>query len=228
MQLPEPRTPAEEFFAFAFERQALLFGSYRTKAGRDSPYFLDAGLFSDGQSMAKLGELYAKTIFRNNFLSDFDSLFGPAYKGIPLVTATAIALAQFGKNCRFAYNRKEPKDHGEGGTVIGGPLHGRVAVIDDVISAGTSVRQSVEVIHTSGTQFAGVVVLMDRQEKGAGELSAIQEVKHNYGVPVLAVATLADLVHYLERACFEEPDRSVSRIIENINAYRKQYGAKAA
>lgn len=223
MELPEPHTTAEKILAFAFERQALLFGNFQTKAGRSSPYFFNAGLFSNGESIGRLAGFYADTIIQSSL--QFDGLFGPAYKGIPLVTATAMALSFRGKNYPFSYDRKEEKKHGESGSLIGAPLKGRILVVDDVISAGTSVRNSVKLIHDAKAELAGVVVSLDRQEKGQGELSAIQEVKQMFGAPVVAVATLANLVDYLARAWAQTSDRSINDIITSINAYRKQYGA---
>ena len=205
-----------EFIAFTVAQKVLYFGEYKTKAGRLSPYFFDAGLFFDGQSLKRLAQFYAKAIFAAGI--EFDMLFGPAYKGIPLVAAIAIALADAGRNVRYSFNRKEEKDHGEGGSVIGAPLAGRVLIVDDVISAGTSVRQSVNLIKASRATPCGVVIALDRMERGTGELSAVQEVEQNYRLPVISIATLEDLVAYLQR------DDSLSVNLAAVKKYREQYG----
>ena len=165
----------QEFIRFAVEQKVLCFGEFKTKAGRISPYFFNAGLFHHGAALKKLAQFYAKAIRASDVR--YDMLFGPAYKGIPLVAAVAIALADEGRDVAYAFNRKEAKDHGEGGSVIGAPLEGRVLIVDDVISAGTSVRESVELIDASGAALAGVVIALDRLEKGTGDLSAVQEVR---------------------------------------------------
>ena len=209
----------QDFIAFALDCQVLRFGEFKTKAGRLSPYFFNAGLFNDGQSLGKLAGFYAKAA--SNAGLPFDMLFGPAYKGIPLVAAIAIALANDGKNYPFAFNRKEAKDHGEGGTIVGAPLQGRVLIVDDVISAGTSVRESVDLIRTAGATPAGVLIALDRQERGQGDLSAVQEVQRDYGIPVIAVAGLRDLLAYLDQHPeFAEHKTAVAR-------YREQYGVDA-
>ena len=205
-----------EFIAFTVAQKVLYFGEYTTKAGRLSPYFFDAGLFFDGQSLKRLAQFYAKAILAAGF--EFDMLFGPAYKGIPLVAAVAIALADAGRNVRYSFNRKEEKDHGEGGSVIGAPLAGRVLIVDDVISAGTSVRQSVNLIKASRAIPCGVVIALDRMERGTGELSAVQEVEQNYRMPVISIATLEDLVAYLQR------DDSLSVNLAAVKKYRERYG----
>ena len=205
-----------EFIAFTVAQKVLHFGEYKTKAGRLSPYFFDAGLFFDGQSLKRLAQFYAKAILAAGI--EFDMLFGPAYKGIPLVAAIAIALADAGRNVRYSFNRKEEKDHGEGGSVIGAPLAGRVLIVDDVISAGTSVRQSVNLIKASRAIACGVVIALDRMERGTGELSAVQEVERNYDMPVISIATLEDLVAYLQR------DGSLSLNLAAVKKYREQYG----
>jgi len=205
-----------EFIAFTVAQKVLYFGEYKTKAGRLSPYFFDAGLFFDGQSLKRLAQFYAKAILAAGI--EFDMLFGPAYKGIPLVAAIAIALADAGRNVRYSFNRKEEKDHGEGGSVIGAPLAGRVLIVDDVISAGTSVRQSVNLIKASRAIPCGVVIALDRMERGTGELSAVQEVEQNYRMPVISIATLEDLVAYLQR------DDSLSVNLAAVKKYREQYG----
>ena len=207
---------SRDFIAFACQRGVLRFGEFTTKAGRQSPYFFNAGLFNDGASLAQLAAFYAGAIEASGIA--FDVLFGPAYKGIPLAAATAVALAGRGRNVPFAFNRKEAKDHGEGGTLIGAPLTGRVLIIDDVISAGTSIRESVDLIHQAGATAAGVVIALDRQERGSGELSAVQEVERSYGIPVLAVATLADLIGYL--AGHPELERNLAA----VSRYRHDYG----
>jgi orotate phosphoribosyltransferase len=205
-----------EFVAFAVEKGVLLFGEFTTKAGRQSPYFFNAGLFNDGESLRRLGRFYAQALRASNL--SFDVLFGPAYKGIPLAATTAVALAEFGRNVPFAFNRKEIKDHGEGGNVIGAPLKGRVLIIDDVISAGTSVRESVELIRGAGAEPAGVVIAVDRQEKGQGDLSAAQEVRRLYGIPVLSICTLDDIVTYLSLR------EDLAHHLQTVQAYRQRYG----
>ena len=207
---------AQDFVRFAVDAGVLRFGEFKTKAGRLSPYFFNAGLFNDGDSLNRLAQFYAKAI-RASALS-IDVLFGPAYKGIPLVAATAMALAQQGTNLPYAYNRKEAKDHGEGGMLVGAPLQGRVLIVDDVISAGTSVRESVEMIRAAGATPCGVVIALDRMERGTGSLSAVQEVERDYGIPVVAVATLEDLLAFLGgRADLRSNEAAVA-------AYRKEYG----
>src|SRR5438105_3006045 len=179
----------QEFLAFALARDVLRFGSFVTKDGRKSPYFFNAGLFHDGASLAHLGDYYAQAYLASGV--SCDGLFGPAYKGITLVAATAIALAAKGQNLPCSYNRKEAKDHGEGGVVVGAPLQGRrVLIVDDVISAGTSVRESVELIRAHGGQPVGVLIAIDRMERGRGSLSAVQEVQRDFDLPVIAIATL--------------------------------------
>jgi orotate phosphoribosyltransferase len=206
----------QEFIEFAVARQVLRFGEFKTKAGRLSPYFFNSGLFNDGGSLLRLSQFYAKAIAASGL--EFDLLFGPAYKGIPLVAAVAVALAGQGRNLPYSFNRKEAKDHGEGGTIVGAPLQGRVLIVDDVISAGTSVRESVELIRAAGATPAGVVIALDRMERGTGELSAVQEVERDYGIPVVAVATLEDLMTFLashgELAAHQAA----------VAAYRSQYG----
>jgi orotate phosphoribosyltransferase len=195
----------QEFIAFAIQKQVLSFGEFKTKAGRLSPYFFNAGLFNDGDSLMKLGEFYAAAI-RNSGI-EFDMLFGPAYKGITLVASIAIAFAKDGH-----------KDHGEGGVIVGSPLHGRVLIIDDVISAGTSVRESVTLIDANGAQACGVAIAIDRQEKGLGELSAVQEVVKNNQIPVCAIANLNDLLQYLHNR------QDMAQNLHAVTAYRQQYG----
>ncbi|HKA45973.1 MAG TPA: orotate phosphoribosyltransferase [Burkholderiales bacterium] len=209
----------QEFIRFTIDRNVLRFGEFKTKAGRLSPYFFDAGLFHDGASLKQLAQFYAKAILENGIR--FDVLFGPAYKGIPLVAAVAIALAEAGHNTGYAFNRKEVKDHGEGGTVIGARLAGRVLIVDDVISAGTSVRESVNLIRASNAIPCGVVIALDRMERGSDRLSAVQEVERGYNIPVISIAKLDDLVSYLEMDA-----GPVSRL-EAIRKYREQHGVQA-
>jgi len=209
----------QEFIEFALQQNVLRFGEFKTKAGRLSPYFFNAGLFNTGAALDRLSQFYAKAILAGG--TQIDMLFGPAYKGIPLVAVSALALAREGRDLPFAYNRKEEKDHGEGGSIIGAPLKGRVLIIDDVISAGTSVRESVDIIRAAGASPCGVVIALDRMERGTGELSAVQEVGRDYGIPVVAVATLDDLMVYLRaRPDFSDYEKAVA-------AYRAQYGIDA-
>jgi len=206
----------QAFLTFAIEQNVLCFGEYKTKAGRLSPYFFNAGLFSDGMALKQLGEFYAKAILAAGI--KFDVLFGPAYKGIPLAATTVVALAAQGQKVPYSFNRKEAKDHGEGGTIVGAPLQGRVLIIDDVISAGTSVRESVELIRNHDATPAGVVIALDRMERGQGALSAVQEVEKQYNIPVFAIANLTDLLVYLhDHATMEQNLHAVAR-------YREVYG----
>ena len=205
-----------EFLAFAIASQVLRFGEFTTKAGRLSPYFFNAGLFNDGDKLRRLGEFYAKAILDSGIA--FDVLFGPAYKGIPLVASIAIALAGMGRNVPFAFNRKEAKDHGEGGMIVGAALSGRVLIVDDVISAGTSVRESVELIRADGAEAAGVVIALDRMERGSGTNSAVQEVRDRYGIAVVAVATVDDLLELLNH------DSSRKQELQHVARYRAEYG----
>lgn len=208
----------QNFICFAVQQKVLRFGDFKTKAGRLSPYFFNAGLFNDGASLRNLSQFYAQAIFAAGI--PFDMLFGPAYKGIPLAAGTAIALAEQGNNVPYCYNRKEAKDHGEGGNTVGAPLQGRVLIIDDVISAGTSVRESIELIRAAGAQPCGVVIALDRMERGQGELSAVQEVRRTYGIEVVSIATLDDLLGYLQNE---------TEMVQNLHAvrlYRDTYGVK--
>jgi orotate phosphoribosyltransferase len=207
---------SREFIAFACELGVLRFGEFKTKAGRLSPYFFNAGLFNDGASLSRLSDFYARRILAAGV--KFDVLFGPAYKGIPLAAGAAMALAGFGHNTPYAYNRKEAKDHGEGGMLVGAPLEGRVLIIDDVISAGTSVRESVDLIREAGATPAAVLIALDRQERGQGELSAVQEVERNYGIPVISVASLTDLIDYLSG----HPE--LENKLAAVRDYRVRYG----
>lgn len=206
----------QDFLQFALDREVLKFGSFTTKAGRQSPYFFNAGLISDGAGMAQLAHFYAQAILSADI--SFDMLFGPAYKGIVLASATAMSLSEKGRNVPFAYNRKEAKDHGEGGTLVGAPLRGKVLIIDDVISAGTSVRASLKLIQEAGAEPAGVLIALDRMEKGTGALSATQEVQEQYGLPVVAIATLQDLLLLLQE------NKTVHAHLSAVRAYRDQYG----
>jgi orotate phosphoribosyltransferase len=205
-----------QFIDFAIKKQVLRFGEFKTKAGRLSPYFFNAGLFNDGESLMKLGEFYAAAILKSGV--QFDMLFGPAYKGITLAASISIALARQGHNFPYAYNRKEAKDHGEGGTIVGAPLQGRVLIVDDVISAGTSVRESVEMIKAAGAIPSGVAIAIDRQERGLGSLSAVQEVEKDSGIPVIKIATLADLIQFLDGAA------DLAEFKPAVQAYRAEYG----
>lgn len=209
-----------DFIRFVIAQKVLAFGEFKTKAGRMSPYFFNAGRFHDGPALKQLAQFYAKAIVDSGV--EFDMLFGPAYKGIPLVAAVAIAFADAGRNVDFSFNRKEEKDHGEGGSVIGAKLAGRVLIIDDVISAGTSVRESVAIIRSAGATPGGVAIALDRMERGSGALSAVQEVERLYGMQVINIANLDDLVDFLQA------DRVLSEHLEPVSRYRKQYGVAAS
>jgi orotate phosphoribosyltransferase len=207
----------QAFLAFCVARDVLRFGDFVTKAGRRTPYFFNAGLFNDGESLRRLGAFYAEALLASDMACD--QLFGPAYKGIPLASATAIALAEKGHNLPWSFNRKEAKDHGEGGSVVGAPLKGRVVIVDDVISAGTSVRESVELIRSHGATPAGVLIALDRMERGTGTSSAVAEVRERYGIPVTAIATLDDVMTFLGARA------ELARWRGAVDAYRAQYGA---
>ena len=208
------------FFELALGKGNLRFGRFTLKSGRISPYFFNAGGFDDGASLAGLARCYADAIVHSGVA--FDLLFGPAYKGIPLAAATAIALhAHHQRNVPFAFNRKEAKDHGEGGTTVGAPLAGRVLIIDDVISAGTSVRESIGIIRTAGAEPAAVVIALDRQERGSGAGSAAQEVTAEFGIPCISIAGLDDLIHHLAARPNERVD------VQAIKDYRERYGSQA-
>jgi orotate phosphoribosyltransferase len=208
----------QQFLAFALARDVLRFGEFVTKAGRRTPYFFNAGLFCDGASLRELGRFYAEAWLASGVACD--QLFGPAYKGITLAAATAIALAEKGRNLPYSFNRKEAKDHGEGGVVVGAPLAGRVLIIDDVITAGTSVRESVLLIRGQGAEPAGVLIALDRMERGQGASSAVQEVRDTYGIPVVAIATLDDVMRFIA-------DRAdLRRWQPAISGYREAYGAQ--
>jgi orotate phosphoribosyltransferase len=209
-----------EFIEFALAENVLRFGEFKTKAGRLSPYFFNAGLFNDGAMLDRVAQFYASAILASGMA--FDMLFGPAYKGIPLACATAMALARAGHKAPFAFNRKEIKDHGEGGNIIGAPLAGRVLIVDDVITAGTSVRESVEIIRAAKAEPCGVLIALDRMERGTGALSAVQEVEQVYGLSVVSVSTIDDLMAFLEqRPEFSDHAASVAR-------YRQEYGVSRA
>ncbi len=208
----------QDFIRFAVAQNVLRFGEFQTKAGRLSPYFFNSGLFQDGAALRELCQFYAQAIIASNV--PFDMLFGPAYKGIPLVSGTSIALAEQGINVPYCFNRKEAKDHGEGGTTVGAKLQGNVLIIDDVISAGTSVRESIKLIRAAGATPCGVVIALDRMERGQSELSAAQEVKRDYGLPVISIAALDDLLGYLQ---------GQAELVQNLHAvqsYRDRYGVK--
>jgi len=206
-----------EFLDFALDVGVLRFGQFTLKSGRVSPYFFNAGLFNRGSSLARLGGFYAQAIVDSGI--QFDVLYGPAYKGIPLAAVTAAALYdRHGIDVPYAFNRKEAKDHGEGGSIVGHPLEGRILIIDDVITAGTAIRESMDVIHAQGATPAGVVIALDRQERGTGARSAIQEVENDYNMPVAAIVRLQHLVEYLS----EKPDADGS--LQQIRAYREEYG----
>ena len=220
-----------QFIRFAVDCGVLRFGEFRTKAGRSSPYFFNAGLFSDGASLARLARFYADTLLqaeRDGRVS-FDMLFGPAYKGIALASATAVALAGAGRNVAFAFNRKETKDHGEGGLLIGAPLAGRVVIVDDVISAGTSVGESVALIRAHGAVPAAVLIALDREERSGnatqvGEHSAAQDIAREHGIPVLSIAGLGDLLHFLDS---DDSLADLSAHRERVAEYRDRYGARS-
>lgn len=206
-----------DFIDFALAQEALCFGEFTLKSGRRSPYFFNSGLFNSGAALARLGEFYARAILASGM--DFDMLFGPAYKGIPLASAVAIALSdQHNRDVPYCFNRKEAKDHGEGGITFGAPLAGRVLIIDDVISAGTSVNLSVELIRRAGATPAGVAISLDRQERGSNDLSAVQEVEQAHGIHVASIVTLTDLLTYLQRL------PAYADHLQAIAAYRNEYG----
>ncbi|WP_148861528.1 orotate phosphoribosyltransferase [Marinobacter fonticola] len=205
-----------DFIEFAIRRDVLRFGEFTLKSGRKSPYFFNAGLFDTGSDLLQLGRAYASAL-QNSGLN-YDILFGPAYKGIPLAAATAMSLAETGDDRPYAFNRKEKKDHGEGGNIVGAPLKGKVLIIDDVITAGTAIRESIDIIHAAGAEPAGVLIALDRQERGQGELSAIQEVEAEFKLPVVSIIRLEQVISYLsERDDFAENARKVAD-------YRNRYG----
>ncbi|WP_394153134.1 orotate phosphoribosyltransferase [Vibrio maritimus] len=207
-----------EFIEFALEKEVLKFGEFTLKSGRKSPYFFNAGLFNTGRDLARLGRFYAAALADSGI--EFDVLFGPAYKGIPIATTTAVALADHHDiDTPYCFNRKEAKDHGEGGNLVGSALEGRIMLVDDVITAGTAIRESMEIIKANGADLAGVLVAIDRQEKGKGELSAIQEVERDFGCAVISIVSLTDLITYLE-----EKGGGNAEHLEAVKAYRASYG----
>ena len=211
----------QDFIRFAIEQNVLCFGEFKTKAGRLSPYFFNAGLFNDGNALKRLTQFYAQAIVASGV--QIDMIYGPAYKGIPLAAGTAIALSDMGRNMPYCFNRKEAKDHGEGGNTVGAKLQGKVLIIDDVISAGTSVRESIDLITAAGATPAAVVIALDRMELGQtprdqGGISAVQEVQRRYNIPVIAIATLDDLLEYLQG------DKNLARNLSTVQAYREKYG----
>lgn len=216
VQAPNDGVLAQDFVRFAVESGVLRFGEFKTKAGRMSPYFFNAGLFDDGSKLGRLAEFYAKALLASGI--EFDMIFGPAYKGIPLAATVAVELARLGRNVPFAYNRKEAKDHGEGGTLVGAPLTGRVLIVDDVITAGTAIREVMQIIQAQGAQAAGVLIALNRQERGKGQLSAIQEVEHDYGMPVVSIVSLTQVLDYLAQ------DELLKKYLPDVAAYRDQYG----
>ncbi|UTW05596.1 orotate phosphoribosyltransferase (plasmid) [Amphritea atlantica] len=206
-----------EFIEFAIDKEVLRFGEFTLKSGRTSPYFFNAGLFNSGAALARLGKCYAAAIQQSGI--EYDVILGPAYKGIPLAAATCVALAtEFGEDVPYVFNRKEAKAHGEGGNLVGAPLEGRVLIIDDVITAGTAIREVMDIIDKAGATPAGTVIALNRQEKGKGELSAIQEVERDYNMPVASIVSLNDLLEYLGEK------GGMDAQIEAIQAYRAQYG----
>ncbi|WP_426369366.1 orotate phosphoribosyltransferase [Pseudocolwellia sp. HL-MZ7] len=210
-----------EFIEFALAKNVLRFGEFTLKSGRTSPYFFNAGLFNTGGDLAKLGRYYASALADSSI--EFDLLFGPAYKGIPIATTTAVALADHHDlDIPYCFNRKEAKTHGEGGSLVGSPLEGKIMLVDDVITAGTAIRESMEIIKAHGAELSGVLIALDRQEKGKGELSAIQEVERDFGTQVISIVTLADLISYLEEKITETP--SLIESLNSIKQYRETYG----
>ena len=206
-----------EFIEFALEKEVLKFGEFTLKSGRKSPYFFNAGLFNTGRDLARLGRFYAAALADSGI--EFDVLFGPAYKGIPIATTTAVALADHHDvDTPYCFNRKEAKDHGEGGNLVGSALEGRIMLVDDVITAGTAIRESMEIIQANGADLAGVLVAIDRQEKGKGELSAIQEVERDFGCAIISIVSLTDLVTFLEEKGTDKQH------LEAVKAYRAEYG----
>jgi orotate phosphoribosyltransferase len=206
-----------EFIEFALARHVLRFGEFTLKSGRTSPYFFNAGLFNTGKDLARLGRFYAAALMDSGI--EFDLLFGPAYKGIPIATTTAVALCDHHDvDIPYCFNRKEAKTHGEGGSLVGSELKGKVMLVDDVITAGTAIRESMEIINAHNAQLAGVLIALDRQEKGKGELSAIQEVERDFGCQIVSIIKLADLINYLS----EKPGMEAE--LASVSAYREQYG----
>jgi orotate phosphoribosyltransferase len=213
-----PAISPSSFITLCLELGVLRFGEFKLKSGRLSPYFFNAGLFNTSRAIANLGRHYARTVVESNI--GFDMLFGPAYKGIPLVTATAISLAdQHGRDVPWAFNRKEAKDHGEGGNIVGSPLKGRVLIVDDVITAGTAIRESIDIIRAAGAEPAGVILALDRQERGQSTLSAVQEVEQTFKLPVASIIRLADLIAHLEHSASSD-----AALVAAIKRYRADYG----
>lgn len=207
----------KEFIEFAIEKQVLKFGEFTLKSGRISPYFFNAGLFNTGRDLARLGRFYAAALHDSKI--DYDLLFGPAYKGIPIATTTAVALSNnYDLDVPYCFNRKEAKTHGEGGSLVGSELAGKIMLVDDVITAGTAIRESMDIIQAHNAQLAGVLIALDRQEKGKAELSAIQEVERDYNASVIAIVQLSDVVNYLQG----QPEMQTH--LQAVNAYRETYG----
>ena len=207
----------KEFIEFAIERKALCFGEYKLKSGRISPYFFNTGAFNDGESLAKLGRFYAEALHKAEI--KFDMIYGPAYKGIPLASATAISFHEvFDNNYPFCFNRKEIKDHGEGGATFGTEIHNRVIVIDDVISAGTSIKESIDVVHSKGGTVIGAIVAVNRQEQGEGKKSAIQEAQEKYKIKIISIVSLNDIISFISK------NDNLKKHLEAINTYSMQYG----
>ncbi|MDO6837796.1 orotate phosphoribosyltransferase [Pseudoalteromonas carrageenovora] len=207
----------KEFIEFALKKQVLKFGEFTLKSGRTSPYFFNAGLFNTGRDLARLGRFYASAL--EDAAIEYDVLFGPAYKGIPIATTTAVALADHhDKDVPYCFNRKEKKAHGEGGTLVGSELTGKIMLVDDVITAGTAIRESMEIIADNGADLSGVLIALDRQEKGKAELSAIQEVERDFNTKVISIVKLADLISYLES------QGTMDEHLASVKAYRDQYG----
>ena len=206
-----------EFIEFALAKQVLRFGEFTLKSGRKSPYFFNAGLFNSGRDLARLGRFYAAALNDANLA--FDVLFGPAYKGIPIASATAVQLAEvYDRDVPWCFNRKEAKDHGEGGNLVGSPLQGRIMLVDDVITAGTAIREVMQIIQAQGAQAAGVLIALNRQERGQGELSAIQEVERDFAMPVISIVSLEQVLEYLAG------DAELKQHLPAVEAYRAQYG----
>lgn len=211
----------QQFIEFAIEKQVITFGEFSLKSGRKSPWFFNAGLFNSGRDLALLGQFYASALMKSEV--NVDLLFGPAYKGIPIVSATAIALAEkYHRDLPYCFNRKEAKDHGEGGNLVGSPLQGRVLLVDDVITAGSAIRESMKLIQAAGASLAAVLIALDRQERGQGKLSAVQEVERDYGCKVMAIITLDDLVLYLQ----QQP--AMKQHLLALQEYRQRYGIDAS
>lgn len=207
----------KEFIEFAIERKALCFGEYKLKSGRISPYFFNTGSFNDGESLAKLGRFYAEALHKAEI--KFDMIYGPAYKGIPLASATAISFHEvFDNNYPFCFNRKEIKDHGEGGATFGAEIYNRVIVIDDVISAGTSIKESIDIVHSKGGTVIGAIVAVNRQEQGEGKKSAIQEAQEKYKIKIISIVSLNDIISFISK------NDNLKKHLEAINTYIMQYG----